>query len=265
MPSPFPGMDPYLEHPDFWPGFHTKYLVALAAQIGPRLPDGLYAEVEQYIRLESDIDDSDEEPITYRPDVLVASKVKKKVKTLSAIYEPGLALNLPKPKKTSTKRFIAISKLRTREVVTVVELLSHSDKSGSTNGKQYHLKRETYLANGISFVEIDLIRSGHRMVKPQQNIPDADYYFLVSPAFEFPVAEVWATTVRDALPSLPIPTGKSLPPVVVDQRVAMDRVYEEAAYNRQLDYTQPPIPALRSGDAEWAEALIKKHSQRKTP
>jgi hypothetical protein len=29
MPSPFPGMDPYLENPEFWPGVHNRLIVAI--------------------------------------------------------------------------------------------------------------------------------------------------------------------------------------------------------------------------------------------
>src|SRR5947208_3280233 len=36
MNYPFPGMDPYLEHPALWPGIHTRLLLALANQIQPR-------------------------------------------------------------------------------------------------------------------------------------------------------------------------------------------------------------------------------------
>ena len=30
MPSPFPGMNPYLEQPSVWAGFHNRLIVALA-------------------------------------------------------------------------------------------------------------------------------------------------------------------------------------------------------------------------------------------
>jgi hypothetical protein len=30
MRSPFPGMDPYLEHPSLWPDVHNRLIVAIA-------------------------------------------------------------------------------------------------------------------------------------------------------------------------------------------------------------------------------------------
>ncbi|MBV8886966.1 MAG: DUF4058 family protein [Chroococcidiopsidaceae cyanobacterium CP_BM_RX_35] len=33
MPSPFPGMDPYLEQPALWSSFHSRLIVAIADAI----------------------------------------------------------------------------------------------------------------------------------------------------------------------------------------------------------------------------------------
>ncbi|MFB2893697.1 DUF4058 family protein [Aerosakkonemataceae cyanobacterium BLCC-F50] len=37
MPSPFPGFDPYLENPDFWPEVHNRLIVALADSLVPQV------------------------------------------------------------------------------------------------------------------------------------------------------------------------------------------------------------------------------------
>ncbi|MEM9092388.1 MAG: DUF4058 family protein [Cyanobacteria bacterium P01_F01_bin.53] len=39
MPIPFPGMNPYLEHPDLWPKVHQKLMAALAETLKQQLPD----------------------------------------------------------------------------------------------------------------------------------------------------------------------------------------------------------------------------------
>jgi hypothetical protein len=38
MPIPFPGMNPYLEHPDLWPSVHQKMIAALADTLQKQLP-----------------------------------------------------------------------------------------------------------------------------------------------------------------------------------------------------------------------------------
>lgn len=54
MPSPFPGMDPYLEGPTYWSGFHTRFIVAIGDAIAEQLPPGYYAEVELHVWLEDE-------------------------------------------------------------------------------------------------------------------------------------------------------------------------------------------------------------------
>jgi hypothetical protein len=46
MPSPLPGMDPYLEQPAFWASFHSRFIVALADAIEHDLAPDYYIEVE---------------------------------------------------------------------------------------------------------------------------------------------------------------------------------------------------------------------------
>ncbi|MEO1590921.1 MAG: DUF4058 family protein [Cyanobacteria bacterium J06632_22] len=36
MSSPFPGMDPYVEHPSLWQEFHSRLIVAIADDLGPQ-------------------------------------------------------------------------------------------------------------------------------------------------------------------------------------------------------------------------------------
>src|SRR5262245_53295241 len=43
MPSPFPGMDPYLEHPEFFPDLHDSLIGYLREAIQPLLPPAYYA------------------------------------------------------------------------------------------------------------------------------------------------------------------------------------------------------------------------------
>src|SRR2546426_1326506 len=43
MPSPFPGMDPYIEQPDIWPGFHNGLAYEIQSQLNAVLPDRYFA------------------------------------------------------------------------------------------------------------------------------------------------------------------------------------------------------------------------------
>src|SRR5207245_9808112 len=51
MKSPFPGMDPYLEDPAFWPEFHHKFINYWQEQIAESLPDHYEARLDENIYL----------------------------------------------------------------------------------------------------------------------------------------------------------------------------------------------------------------------
>ena len=46
MDAPFPGMDPYLEHPLLWTDFHHRFVVVLAHQLPSRLWPRYVASIE---------------------------------------------------------------------------------------------------------------------------------------------------------------------------------------------------------------------------
>ena len=50
MPSPFPGMDPYLEQ--FWRDIHARCTIYAADQLQARLPADLRARVEERVFVE---------------------------------------------------------------------------------------------------------------------------------------------------------------------------------------------------------------------
>src|SRR5687767_12353482 len=69
MPSPFPGMDPYLEQ--FWGDVHTSLTTYTRDQLRPQMPPDLRVRVEEYVTVESD---EGVEPQRYKPDVRVVER-----------------------------------------------------------------------------------------------------------------------------------------------------------------------------------------------
>lgn len=49
MPSPFPGMNPYLEHPDRWSTVHNRLIVALADALTPQLLPKYQVDIEKRV------------------------------------------------------------------------------------------------------------------------------------------------------------------------------------------------------------------------
>src|SRR6266436_5107820 len=51
MSSPFPGIDPFIEVSDRWPGFHNLLIGECSKQLNARLPQNYAAIVEERVEL----------------------------------------------------------------------------------------------------------------------------------------------------------------------------------------------------------------------
>ena len=69
MPSPFPGMDPYLEHPALWPDVHNRLIAALGDALAPAVCPRYYVALEERTYL----DDPPELILVGRPDLAVVT------------------------------------------------------------------------------------------------------------------------------------------------------------------------------------------------
>ncbi len=260
MPSPFPGMDPYLEHPAYWSGFHTRFIVAISAAISHALPKGYYADVEQHVWLEGE-DPDEREPFAV-PDDYVAERKGIESRSGGGIAtlptsKPSTEVTLTRPTKRKGHKFVKVVDQPGNRVVTVIEVLSPSNKESGDDRDAYLYKRSEYLLTGTNLVEIDLLFDGERVPMGKPKPPRADYYALVSRAHQFPKASVWAFTVRDPLPVLPVPLKPADGNIVLDLRACLDRAYEDAGYANRIEYIKPPAVALSTADAKWVVELLK--------
>jgi hypothetical protein len=262
MPSPFPGMDPYLEGA-LWPDVHASLIVTIRGALVAGLPDGYIAGIDEYLWLAED--DEEDRVRRGKPDAFVSVVAKPAAparRGTAAVAEPTARTMLPAPKRVRRKRFIRLVDADDKSVVTVIELLSPSEKLPKKDRTHYLAKRDEYLAAGANLVEIDLLRKGHRVPLGEPDPPDADYYFLVSRASDYPTAEVWGFNVQEPIPVFPVPLKPEDEPVPLDLRACLDVIYDTARYDKRIDYAKPPDPPLRKPDAEWAAELLKKTARK---
>jgi hypothetical protein len=255
MPSPFPGMDPYLEEPALWPDVHGALLFEMRAVLNAVLPPRYRAAVDRYVWLHEP--DADTRERLGRPDTSVidhSTAPEGAALSGSTLTAPAL-VTLPVVRREGT-RYMRIIDQRNRRVVTVIELLSPSNKDPGQDRDDYLGKRNEYLATGTNLVEIDLLRGGARLPLGEPHPGPADYYVLVSRAADFPKAGVWAFSVRDPFPEIPVPLNPEDESVKLDLKGCLDRAYDEGRYHLEVDYTRPPLPPLRGPDADWARQLL---------
>lgn len=53
MPSPFPGMDPFLESQE-WEDFHTRLITAFSDRLSPKIEPDYLVRVERRVYVESE-------------------------------------------------------------------------------------------------------------------------------------------------------------------------------------------------------------------
>jgi len=204
VPSPFPGVDPYIEASGRWLGFHNVFITYLNEFLNQRLPEHYAATVDERIQL---LDISDLRGRDVLPDEAVirdSAKVPSRASAAdssAALAEPQ-TLTLPDYVEVH-EAYIDVIDLPGRELVTTLEVLSPTNKSGVGRG-QYLAKRRALLRRGINLVEIDLLSAGERL-ETVEPLPPADYYAFVSRGNRRPKCEVYAWGVRWPLPSIPVP------------------------------------------------------------
>jgi hypothetical protein len=261
MPSPFPGMDPYLEDPKYWGGVHTKLIGSINTVLNRELPEGYFADIEEHIWLQTD--ESEDRELLGKPDVFLMKGNGKSRNGTSggiAVFEPTTHAVLPAARR-KTQKYVKVLAPDHFTVVTAIEILSPTNKSSGRT--QYLAKREEYFAARINLVEIDLLRDGERMPMGRPTAPGGDYYFLVSRSFCFPEIDVWQFTTRDKIPPIPIPLKERDGDIALNLQESVEDMYDLSRYAQRIDYSLPPVPPLRSTDAAWAAELLKKATRKK--
>jgi hypothetical protein len=269
MPSPFPGMDPYLEGP-LWPDVHQALAAEirrrLAAQIRPRYVARLATRFVADLRgigpariLYPDVDVTvarpAHEPVTtYEPPVELAPP----------LVTPPLVLTQPEPPRIKLVT-VEIRDAQEGRLVTSIEILSPINKRGD-GLVEYQNKRWLVMDSPAHLLELDLLRRGHRPVsferveeKDRPLVEQASYFAFLTRSGSGRKVETWPLKIRDQLPVLPVPLLAPDPDAGLDLEAAMQAIYDEAAYDLSIDYQEPPDPPLAGDDAEWADAL--RHEQ----
>lgn len=252
-PSPFPGMDPYLEAPDIWPDVHSSLMNIYREQLAPALSPTYLAELETHLVI--DRGGAGDDRFAARPDVSV-----------TRLNEPALVYAVPQPALAAPLRWrlpqaptrivtILIRERRNRKLVTVIELLSPVNKRQGEGRDDYLAKRDATLHSTVHLVEIDLLRSFPRMPFDEPP-PPSDYLVMVHRAGDQEACDIWPISVRQALPLIPIPLLSPDPDTPLDMGQALRTAYERARYDLRLDYSQPPTPPLADEDAAWAAWLL---------
>lgn len=254
MPSPFPGMDPYLELPGFWSDFHSTFINYWREAIADALPPSYEASLGDRVYLVEH--DPEARKLGY-PDIAVThggegSRVRTGTATSATLEPVTIPLKvLEGPRET----YIEILHQPERSLVAVLELLSPANKElpGRT---EYLVKRQALMYQQVHLVELDLLLGGKRL--PLANpLPPADYYYLLSRAEQRFDCQVYHWTLRNPLPTLPVPLRPPDGDLAINLATVFTTAYERGRFQRRLPYNGPPLSFLGEEDRSWAQAVLK--------
>jgi uncharacterized protein DUF4058 len=254
MASPFPGMDPYLEHPRQWESFHARLVIHIADLLQPLVAPRYLVRPQERAAIVFE-----ERPIV--PDVSVTLSRGERERAGVAVLAASAPVVVYGVEVEHRQTYLQILDRNGRQVVTVLELLSPSNKRSGPGNRLYMQKQAEVLDSAAHLVEIDLLRAGSHTVAVPDGLlaPYRPYHYLacVNRSSERGRFDCYPFRIREPIPIIPIPLLDGDADAVLDLRSALDRAYEAGYYSIDLDYQAEPEPPLSPEDAAWADALLR--------
>lgn len=255
MPSPFPGMDPYIETPEIWPDFHNDLASEIRAQLNARIQPRYVARLIPYTTYEL-IETGQSHSL--RPDVGVWRTAREtRAAYQSATFIEAAPYEIERPRVFPlTVYSVEVHRLDEQRLITSIEILSPVNKQPSHKAcHDYQHKRRDLLLAEIHLLEIDLLRAGQRTISPETR-PPAPYYMQLLRARSNKI-ELWPCQLQDRLPVLPVPLDEDDADAPLDLHAAAAAVYERGAYGVQIDYRRSPPPPLTESETAWLDAHLR--------
>jgi len=266
MPSPFPGMDPYLENPEIFPDFHDSAITYLREALQASLPAPYFAALGRRVWIE----------VSRRsvgPDVQVQrSRAGIPVPQPAVGTASGVATQLvARPLKVRVAHdefrepFVEIyTRIADgKRLVTSIEILSLSNKAPGEQGRELYVRKQReMLASKAHLVEIDLLRAGeHVSAVPLDAATEIcgafDYHVSVHCFDDRETYFVYPVGLEERLPPIAIPLLPGDEPVTLDLQAVFDRCYDAGPYAREVRYGEDPVvPALKGDQAAWASQCV---------
>ena len=257
MPSPFPGMDPWLEGGVF-PNFHAALTYLMSEALNAALPPGYAAMGSTLVWTEPEQ--------KREPDVSVAGPRARPTQPggVAVAELPGLrragAARRPAVV-TRNQKYLEIRSTPDMRLVTAVEVLSPANKAPGAAGRAaYQQKQIEFRRAGVHLVEIDLLRAGaHSTAIPRTRLEALggpfDYHVCVTVAGRPGQFHAATWRLADSLPAFGVPLDPGVPAPVVALRPLLDRAYDTGRYATLLDYARPCDPPLTPEQAVWAASI----------
>ena len=253
MNCPFPGMDPYLEHPVLWESIHARLIVGIANQLQPKLDPRYVTSIEERVFIEG--------PQRRVPDVWIQKVADAEGLQALAEGESDTAVIIEvEDLEINETRVEVLDAYNEMKLVALIEVVSPSNKAAGPGRVSYRAKQQETIARDCHLVEIDLLRHGrHVLCVPEWRIEFLRPFDTLSCVNRWPTRnryELYPRSLRERLPRLKVPLADDDPDAVLDLQAALEQVYVEGRYGRRIRYDQPCEPPLSAEDQNWATERI---------
>lgn len=265
MPSPFQGMDPFIEACGRWEDFHPKLIGAIEQALAAVVPDHYFVRLgtRSYVAL-TDAEGKEFKP--FLPDVGITASSEE----LAGKSASSAVAEAAEPEAVSMEAFVSTEYRETyidifthdpeKRLVTCIELLSPSNKRRGSEGWELYLrKRQGFLLGSANLVELDLLRGGGRL--PMITAwPASPYALLVCRRQRAPRCRVWPAFFQRPLPPIPVPLYPPDADVRLDLQPLIAAIYARSRYERDLDYARPLQPPLTGDETAWLAEQLRTRS-----
>jgi hypothetical protein len=262
MPSPFPGMDPFLEATSEFGCLHDGMIVYILESMQSRLPEGYFAKIGQRIWI-------DTSQRLVEPDVRVersGRKIGKGVIASAAVASLAKPIVVTVPHDESIEKYVNVYKKKRdkKRLVCSIEILSLTNKTPGKKGRKlYRRKQHEILERKIHLVEIDLLRAGQHTTAvaldwAKDKTGDFDYHVCVRRFNRFEKFDVYPILLAQCLPTIAIPLLPADGDIDLDLQAIFQRAYDAGPYRRALDYRNEKVePPLTTEQEEWMRGVLR--------
>lgn len=249
MPVMFPGMNPYLEHPDLWPEIHPQFVAALADLLQKEVADRYNVIIRKRVYRVSGEDSLVVGHPSQDPSSDAVSDAQQPIPTYIAVPQ------------TIQEDYIEIVDHKIGTTVTIVETLTPQKKRPGRGRENYEQRCEAIFGGDAHFVEIDLLRGWEPI--SAYGPSDMDYRVLVSRSNQRPKAEMYTWQVDAPIPPLTLPISRpqdgedAQASCTVDLKQALDDACAGSTYDFSINYERDPIPPLHPEANQWLATLLE--------
>ena len=272
MPSPFPGLDPFLEHPDFFPDLHGSLHVYIREALQRSLPPPYFAVINERLWVETSARYIEPDTAVLHGDWSVAesgtvAEVATPTRTRPLVFEL-----------VHDERSESYVEIRTRladggeRVVTAIEVLSLSNKKPGDQGRELYLQKQAeILGSEVHLVEIDLLRGGEHTTpmlldRLRRKAGPFDYHVSVH-RFDQPGRfYIYPWQLADPLPVIGSPLLPGDGEVCLDLQAVFTRCYDTGPYHRRVAYAPVRIvPPLSREKLDWVQQVLQQQAPAALP